>query len=209
VVRTLLREGEVSHHGETIDIERFDLWFTPARPDMPVYLAALFPKMLELCGEIGDGVVLTGSTLETAGRVSEHIAAGARRANRDPGEIDVTSLLPCSVADDRGEAIDALRPGVAQTAGFYPRYRRVLAESGFQDVAKAIGEAWRRGDRDAAVAAVTDEVVLSRSVAGAAAECRERLDAYREAGLGLPIISPARGSGGLQGAMDALRACAP
>ncbi len=209
VIRALLRDGEVSHRGETIAIERFDLWFSPHRPDIPIYLAALFPKMLELCGEVGQGVVLTGCTLETAGKVAEHIAAGASRANRSPDEIDVTSLLPCSVSDDRQEAFDALRPGVAQSAGFFPRYARVLAEGGFPEVAEAIQEAWRRGDREAAVQAVSDEVIASRSIVGSAAECRERIEAYRESGLDLPIIGPGRGPRGLDGAMDALRACAP
>ena len=45
VVRALLRDGVVAHHGEAIDIERFELWFTPLRAHMPIYLAALFPKM--------------------------------------------------------------------------------------------------------------------------------------------------------------------
>src|SRR5206468_8192301 len=51
VVRGLLRDGLVSHAGTVIDIRRFDLWFTPERPAIPIYLSALFPPLLQLAGE--------------------------------------------------------------------------------------------------------------------------------------------------------------
>ena len=206
IVRALLRDGEVSYRGETLSIKRFDLWFDPERRELPIYLAALFPKMLALCGEVGDGLVLTGVTLETAGRVAADIAAGAERAGRSPDAIDVTSLIPCRVADDRAAALDAMRPGIAQTAGSYPRYNRVLAESGFPEVAQQIREAWDRGDREAAARAVTDEVVLSRTVVGTASECRAQIEAFRQSGIALPIISP--GIPTLEEASAVLEACA-
>ena len=52
VVRALLRDGTVSFRGKTISIEHFDLWFKPAHTSVPIYLSALFPQMLALCGEI-------------------------------------------------------------------------------------------------------------------------------------------------------------
>ena len=93
VVRALLRDGEVSHDGETVRIERFDLWFRPFRQDMPIYISALFPKMTELCGEVADGVILTRGTLASAARARAHVAAGARRAGRTPARRDI-ALLP-------------------------------------------------------------------------------------------------------------------
>ena len=83
IVRTLLREHDVSHAGETVRIERFNLWFRPFRGEPPVYLSALFPKMLELTGEIADGVILTRSTLETHGPASRPERPG-RGATRPP-----------------------------------------------------------------------------------------------------------------------------
>src|SRR5262245_46963929 len=52
IVRALVRDGIVSHHGETLTIERFDLWFPPLRPEIPIYVAALFPRLLEIAGEL-------------------------------------------------------------------------------------------------------------------------------------------------------------
>ena len=210
VVRTLLREGEVSHAGETVWIERFNLWFRPHRPDPPVYLSALFPRMLELTGEIADGVILTRSTLATAAEARARIAAGAARAGRDAAAVEITSLLPASVSSDREAALAAARPGLAFYAGFFPRYNRLIAESGFPDEAAAVARAWAAGDAAGAARAVTDDMIAATGIAGTPAGCRERLDAYRDAGLDLPIISPfARGPDAKARFLAAIEACAP
>jgi len=210
IVRTLLRDGEVQFDGETVRIENFDFWFTPHRPDMPIYIAAVFPKMTALCGEVADGIILTRSTLKTGPEVRRNIAEGAQRAGRDPAQVAVTTLLPTSVADTRQEALDAMRPGLAFYAGFFPRYNRLIAEHGFEAEAAAIAAAWARGDRDAAVGLVTDAMVDATGVAGTPEECRERIEAYRASGIDLPIISPfARGPGAMEKFEAAIRACAP
>jgi alkanesulfonate monooxygenase SsuD/methylene tetrahydromethanopterin reductase-like flavin-dependent oxidoreductase (luciferase family) len=210
IIRTLLRDGVVSYQGDTVTIEHFDFWFTPSRREMPIYLAAVFPTMMQVCGEIAQGVILTRSTLETGPRVAEQVTIGAQRAGRQPQDIDITSLLPCSVDANRQAAFDVLRPGVALYAGFFPRYNRLLAESGFPQAAHAIRTAWQRGDRNAATRAVPDAAIDATAVVGTPAECRERLDAYRRSGIALPIISPfSRGPNGQQRVMDAIRACAP
>lgn len=210
VIRELLREGKVHYQGETVRIEGFDLWFRPRRPSLPIYVAAVFPKMMTVCGEIADGIILTRSTLKTAALVKERLAEGAGRAARDPGQIAITSLLPTAVADSRQEAIEVMRPGLAFYAGFFPRYNRLIAEHGFADEAAAIAEAWSRGDRAAAQRAVSDELVDAASVVGTPAQCRERLEAYRDSGIDLPIISPvARGPGARATFEAAIKACAP
>ena len=210
VVRRLLRDGEVGHAGETVRIERFDLWFVPLRREIPIHLSALFPNMTELCGEIADGVILTRSTLASAARARAHVAAGAGRAGREASAVEIASLLPVSVAPDRREALAAARPGLAFYAGFFPRYNRLLAESGFPAEAAAVAKAWSAGDRAGAERAVSDEMIVATSIAGTPTECRERIEAYRASGLDLPIISPfARGPGARDRFLAAIEACAP
>ena len=210
VVRALLRDGVVTHEGRVLRIERFDLWFRPLRAEIPIYVAGLFPTMLEICGEIAEGALLTWPTLDAPGRAEAHVARGARRAGRDPRAVDIASLIPCAVATSRREALEVLRPGVAFYAGFFPRYNRLLAESGFPEAVRAIKAAWDRGDRDAATRAVPDELIDAVAIAGTPDDCRERLAAYRRAGLRLPIISPRVGGGDpRRAAMEAIRACAP
>jgi probable F420-dependent oxidoreductase len=210
LVRRLIRDGEVSYAGETIGIEKFDLWFRPRASALPIYVAAVFPKMTALCGEIADGVILTRSTVKTAPEVRAHIAEGAARSGRDPAQVAVTSLLPTAVADRRQTALDAMRPGLAFYAGFFPRYNRLVAAHGFAAEAAAVAEAWVRGDREAALAAVSDEMVDATGVAGTPEDCRRRLQAYRDSGIDLPIVSPfARGPGAARAFEAAIRACAP
>src|SRR3954453_13166411 len=172
-IRDLLRDGHVRHLGETVRIEGFDLWFAPRRPQMPIYLSAVFPKGTALCGEIADGIILTRSTLSTAAEVRRHVAERATRAGRDPGEGAITSLLPTAVAETREEALALLRPGLALYAGFFPRYNRLMAELVFAEEAAAISEAWERGDRDAAERAVSDPMIDATSVCGTPAQCRD------------------------------------
>ena len=199
LIRALLRDGRVEYRGETIRIEGFDLWFAPHRKEIPIYLSAVFEKMSELCGEIAEGVILTRSSLGTAAKVRQALAVGA-----------ITSLLPTVVAESRCEAFAALRPGLAFYAGFFPRYNRLMAEHGFVEEAAAIAAAWSRGDREAAERAVSDAMIDASSIAGTPEECRERIEAYRQSGIDLPILSPfARGPGSKARFEAAIRACAP
>jgi alkanesulfonate monooxygenase SsuD/methylene tetrahydromethanopterin reductase-like flavin-dependent oxidoreductase (luciferase family) len=210
IVRALVRDGVVSHRGETVSIERFDLWFRPRRPQLPIYVAALFPRMLEIAGELADGALLTWPTESAIARAVEHVAIGARRAGRAPTAVDIASLIPCAVAGTVAAARDALRPAVGFYAGFFPRYNRLLAEVGFADAVRGIKDAFDRGGRDAATARVPDELIDAVALAATPDTCRERLTAYRRAGLALPIVSPrVSGPDGPRMAMAAIRSCAP
>lgn len=210
IVRDLIRTGRVQFNGETIKIENFDLWYKPRHPDMPVYLSAVFEKGIALTGEVGDGIILTRSTLKTAGQVRAIMDAAARKAGRDPAKLEVTSLLPTCVADTHDTAIEALRPGIAFYCGFFPRYNRMMAEHGFPTEAAAIAEAWARGDRGAAERAVSAAMIEATSIAGTPAECRARVEEYRQSGMDVPILSPfARGPDAKARFEAAIRACAP
>jgi probable F420-dependent oxidoreductase len=210
VVRALLRDGRVRYAGETVRIEGFDLWFAPPQRAMPIWLSAVFPKMVALAGEIADGLLLTRSTLATAAAVRAHLAEGARQAGRDPGRIALATLMPTVVADSKEAALAALRPGLAFYAGFFPRYNRMMAEHGFAAEAAAIAAAWTAGDRAAAESAVSDAMIEATSIAGTEAECRARIAALRAAGFDLPILSPyARGPDAAAKFEAVIRACAP
>jgi alkanesulfonate monooxygenase SsuD/methylene tetrahydromethanopterin reductase-like flavin-dependent oxidoreductase (luciferase family) len=210
LVRSLLRDGRVTFKGQTIRIENFELWYQPRFRDIPVYLSAVFDKGIALCGEVADGIILTRSTLKTAASVRAVMDRAARDAGRDPSKIEVTSLLPMSVADTRGEAIGALRPGIAFYCGFFPRYNRMMAEHGFAPEAAAIADAWARGDTAAAEAAVSEAMIAATSIAGTPEQCRAQVEAYRQSGIDLPILSPfARGPGAKARFEAAIRACAP
>jgi 5,10-methylenetetrahydromethanopterin reductase len=208
VVRALVRDGVASYQGETINLERFDLWFTPIRRELPIYVSAVFPQMLEVSGEIAQGVIMAWSNLDSGRKAAEHVAAGARKAGRDVKDVDIVSLLSCSMSEDRREALERLRPGVAFYAGFFPRYNRLMAESGFPEAAQAIRVAWQKGDREGAARLVPDELIEALGVAGTPLQCREQIEAYRQSGIALPIIFPIGGGvNAKQQVMDTIAAC--
>ena len=210
VVRRLLQEGRVSYQGETVAIEQYELWFAPLRPRLPIYFAAVFSKMIGVCGEVADGVILTRTTLDVGAEARRHIAAGAKAAGRDASEVDVTSLLPAAAADDPAQAFDALRPGVAMYTGFFPRYNRLASDQGFGDEAAAIADAWARGDHEAAIRAVSDALIDSACIVGTPARCRERIAAFHASGIDLPMIAPMAAGPDPKGmAETTIRACAP
>ncbi len=122
--------------------------------------------MLEICGEITQGTILAWSMLEAGRKAAEHIAIGARRAGRRPEDIDIVSLLPCSVSKNQGEAIDRLRLTAAFYAGFFPRYNRLMAESGFPEEAKTVRAAWLKGDREGAAKLVPDAMIQALGIVG-------------------------------------------
>ena len=210
IIRAILRDGDVSYHGEVYDIERFDLWFQPLRREVPIYVAAVFPRMLETCGEISDGTILTWCTLDHAANAARHVAAGAERAGRSPADVEVATLLPCAVSDDRDEARDRMRQPIAAYAGRFPRYRRLMAEAGFAEEIEDVRVAWQQGHTQEALALVPPGLIDKIGLVGTPEECRAKLDDYRQAGITLPIISP-RPSGGdaKEQAMAIISACAP
>ena len=209
IVRELIATGKCSYAGKAVNIEQFDLWFKPFRPQLPIYISALFPKMLALAGEVADGVILTRSTLETAAAVRTQLDAASIASGRPAGSVKITSLLPTAVAKTRAEALDLMRPGVAFYAGFFPRYNRLLASFGFEQETQNIAEAFARGDQAGATQAVSDALVDATSVAGTPEQCREKIAAYRNSGIDEPIISPfARGDGSADIFSAAVEACA-
>ena len=210
IVRGILRDSDIRYRGEVYNIERFDLWFEPVRRRMPIYFAAVRPRMLEISGEISDGVILTWCTLDHAATASRHVAIGAERAGRDPDDVDVTTLIACAVSDDRDVARDELRRYVATYIQRFPRYRRLVAEAGFADEVQAMTQAWSEGRFEDALALAPSGLVDTVALAGSPEECHERLQLYREAGIKMPIVSPrATGPGAKERAMAVIRACAP
>ncbi|MBI4233720.1 MAG: LLM class flavin-dependent oxidoreductase [Chloroflexi bacterium] len=220
IVRALLRQGEVSYKGKVISIERFDLWFTPLRKEIPIYLAAVQPRMLQIAGEVGDGVLLAGGSVEQCREAVKHIAAGAAKAGKRLQDVDVGKAVSVIITRDKKQARDALRQSTAATIGVFPRYRRVMAEGGFHEEVEAVQTAWAEGDKARAARLVPDGLIDAMSVIGSAEECKERIQEYRKAGITLPKINVTqayvapkdlgtRAASLKELAFQAIRACAP
>jgi probable F420-dependent oxidoreductase len=210
IIRAILKDSDVNYHGEIYDIDRFDLWFQPLRKEIPVYVAAVFPKMLEICGEISDGAILTWCTLDHAAEAAEAVGLGARNAGRNPADVDVSSLLPCAVSDNREAARDLMRMPIASYAGKFPRYRKLMIDAGFAEEVEDVRVAWQAGRTQEALDLVPSGLIDQIGLVGTKEEVRGKLDEYRKAGITLPIVSPRfMGDGAKEQALEIIRACAP
>jgi probable F420-dependent oxidoreductase len=188
VLRSMLAGERVTFEGRTIRTRGFRLVSPPPRP-VPIYLAALMPPMLELAGEIADGVILNFMPVEAVPRMLGHVRRGAERAGRDASQLEIVSRFQTIVTDDVAAARGAIRhmmgPYFATSV-----YNRFVAWCGFPDEAAAILAGWQAKDRARNLAAVTDEMIDRIAVIGPAAHCRERLHAFAEAGVTTPMVHP-------------------
>ena len=210
IVRGILKDSDVNYHGEIYDIDHFDLWFEPLRKEIPIYVAAVFPKMLEICGEISQGAILTWCTLDHAEVAAWHVGIGARNAGRVPGDVEVASLLPCAVSDNRESARDLMRQPIASYAGRFPRYRKLMVDAGFPDEIEKVRVAWQAGNIQESLNLVPGALIDKIGLVGTAGEVQEKLADYRKAGITLPIVSPRFiGDGAKEQALEIIRACAP
>jgi len=206
IVRALWRDGEVAYAGDIFDIERFDMWLEPGRTAIPVHVAAVNPKMLAVAGEIGDGVIVTNHTVDSMRHVRAHIDAGAAAAGKSAGDVTVSALIGCAVADDRDEARACMRYELTAIRTRNDRYARLKRDLGFGDDWERLLQTLDTEGRAAAAATVSDAYLDAFTLAGTPTEVRDRLERWREAGVDLPILLPA---GSRADQLAVVRALAP
>ena len=165
-------EGRVEYDGETVSVADF-----PALDaDVPVYTAALGPAARRATGRVADGWLPHNIPFSELSSAFETVARTARESGRDPDEITVAPYVPAAVADDPDEARATIRGHLAYYVGSGKGYRRAVATA-FPDAAERIATAWQDGERDAARAAVSEEMVDALGVAGTPETAREQFEA--------------------------------
>lgn len=149
----------------------------------PIYIAALTEKTAELAGEIADGLMSYLATPQYIMKLIGAMRRGAQKAGRFSDKVDITNGIPCFISDDLESARKAAKRGLAGYARL-PFYQRMIKNVGFGDVVKSIKSGVNPAD------ALSDELLDDVSLLGPAERCREKLEAFRAAGLRLPIIVP-------------------
>ena len=162
---------------------------------IPIYLATLGVKSLEMTGAIADGWLGTSFIPEHADAHLAHIAKGAERAGRslDDIEIEVNSVV--AVSDDVESLLDRTRQGMAFTLGAMGSaktnfYNDAFCRSGWEEVSKEVQRLWIGGEKKAAIAAVPDEMLLQAYLIGTEDRVRERIRAFRDAGVDVFRLAP-------------------
>ncbi len=176
VVRALLGGEPVTYAGELFRVDHRRLG--PGRRPVPIVLAAARPRALALAGAVADGVVLSNaSSVEFVRACLAHVARGAGGR-----PLARAGLVYAAVAEGEAEALGRFRRQLAVTLRA-PHHAENLALAGGALDQDALRRAVAREDWAAAEALVGDDVVRRHTAAGPPARVRERLDAYRAAGL--------------------------
>lgn len=160
----------------------------PPRPNMPIYLATLGPKSLEMTGELANGWLGTSFMPEHANVFLDPLKRGAEKAGRTLADIDIQIGVGFELGENVEEMIEARKPGMAFTLGGMGSaktnfYNDAFKRAGFVDAAEEVQALWVKGDKPAAIRAVPDEMILKTNLIGTADMIRERLDAYKQAGV--------------------------
>jgi F420-dependent oxidoreductase-like protein len=208
IVRTILRrEGPLEHHGAHYDIpyggddatglgKPLKIIVHPRRADIPIYLAAIGPKNVELCAEIADGwLPIFFSPTRFRETYGPAVDAGFAKAGggKSLADFDVAPTVSVIVGDD----VDTLRGFVKPMAALYIGgmgargknfYNDLACRYGFEAEAKKIQDLYLDGNKKDAIAAVPDELVDEIALIGPKARIADRLEAWKESGITTMIV---------------------
>jgi F420-dependent oxidoreductase-like protein len=202
VVRMALARERVEYHGETLELPLPDgpgkalkLTITPVQERIPIYLAAIGPKNTALAGEIADGWIPTFFSPEHVGGLRALLEEGAARAGRSLEGFDIAPTVNAYISDDRARARDMMRPVLAlYIGGMGSRkqnfYNQLVGRYGFEDAAREVQDLYLDGKREEAMAAIPGELVDLVSLCGPREVVRDRLVAFRDAGVGTLMVTP-------------------
>jgi len=201
IVRIISSGARLEYHGQIYDLPlpggEGKALKSGARPQpgIPVYLATLSPKSLELTGEVADGWIGTSFMPEHAEVFFAHIAAGAKQAGRTLADIDLQAGGSVCFSDDIDRLVARHRPGLAFTLGAmgskeHNFYNAAFRRAGYEEEALAVQRLWLEGKRREAADLVPAEMVLGANLLGTESMVRDRIRAYRDAGVTTLRIHP-------------------
>ncbi|MGE0824720.1 MAG: LLM class flavin-dependent oxidoreductase [Candidatus Binatia bacterium] len=187
ILRRVLAGERVTYDGKFYQPRGFQLSMKPTGR-IPIYLAAVNPQMLQLAGELADGVLLAWLPARQVPLSIAEIAKGATRAGRSLSDIDIGCYIHTAVTEDREHTLQQLRRvlvGYCQANTYIQGFRQF----GYSDILDEVHGYWRAGDRTKAEAAIPESMVEELYIMGTADECRAHVDRFCQAGLQLPVIA--------------------
>jgi len=188
VIRLVLAGERVNFEGEFYRLRNFRLSLTVPAP-VRIYLGALGPRMLELAGEIADGVLLNWLAPAAVTASLKHLEAGARRAGRNLGDFEIAAFIRTCVTDDVEPARQALARDITGYV-IVDAYAAFFRACGYAEEVEAAQRAWQAGDRAGAVRQISARVLDGLGNIGSADACRARVAEFAKAGLTMPVIFP-------------------
>jgi len=165
----------------------------------PVALATLRAKMVQLAGEIADGMVWANGSRSHMQASLAHLPAEKRTSP----DFFIGNMIPTCISDDKEAAAAVMRRTLTGYA-MLPNYNNYWVEAGYEEEMAAVREAARAGDRDRVASVLSDRWLSDVTLYGSAAEVREGVEAWYDAGISTPILVPSSADGGQMKAFEEL-----
>jgi 5,10-methylenetetrahydromethanopterin reductase len=199
VMRRLLNMERVTFHGEFVHVDGIELDVVHGRREprhVPIYIGATGDQMMEMTGEIADGVVLNYCVPpEYNLKALELLEKGAKKANRRMEDLDRPQLIVCSVDHDHDKAIETTRELLTQYLAQQPHIAKASGVSAeiVANIQAILGWPATHEQIQKAKHLVPDELILRITASGTPAEARAKVNEYKKFGCTCPILYPVGG----------------
>ena len=180
IIRLILSGKLLNYDGEIFSLRNFSLLIKPPRNTIPIYLAAVNQKMVELAWKIADGVIFY---LRPKSEIKSTLARMQKQKN-----IDTSLQIITCVNDDSEKAMTRAKKTLAFYISVGKIYREFLASNGFENETKNIFEEYKKPDLVNNYELVPESMVNELCIAGTPNKCKSQLKQFRETGIDLPII---------------------
>ncbi|MBA2349652.1 MAG: LLM class F420-dependent oxidoreductase [Solirubrobacterales bacterium] len=203
VLRMALARERVEFKGDTLELPLPDgpgkalkLTIGTVQERVPIFIAAIGPKNTQLAAEIADGVIPTLFSPEHVSVIRDELQTGVDRAEgKSVEDVEIAPQVQVYISDDREKARNLMRPFLGlYIGGMGSRdknfYNQLVQRYGYEAAAKEVQDLYLDGKKDEAAAAVPDELIDAISLCGPKEHVRERIAAYREAGVGTLGVTP-------------------
>jgi len=180
IIRLILSGKQVNYTGKIFNLKNFTLLLKPKRESIPIYLAAVNQKMVDLTWSIGDGVIFYLRPLNEMKKTITKMQSKKK--------INVTCQIITSIAEDSDIAINRAKKTLAFYISVGKIYREFLANNGFKNETLNIFDEFKKSGLKSNHELVTDSMLQSLCISGNPDECKKQLQNFRETGIDLPII---------------------
>ena len=180
IIRLALTGNKINYSGEIFSLENFSLLIKPPRVNVPIYLAAVNQKMINLAWEIGDGVILY---LRPKNEIKSTLEIMQKQR-----KIDSTLQIITCVHEDSDKAIERAKKTLAFYISVGEIYRKFLANNGYKNDTKNIYDEYKSSGLKNNFMLVTDKMVKDLCICGTPSESQQQLKEFQETGIDLPII---------------------
>ena len=192
IIRQIVKGDSLGYKGRLHNLTDVKLSFKPPRLRIPIYVAARRKKMLQLAGEIADGVFVDdGFCSESYIRwARENLRQGLEKTGRNPRDVDFSCAVILSVSPDHDQAKENVKPSVLSvlSEGYLNPFLEMWGLT-VADITPA-RDAWFRGNISEACKKTPDALLDGSAIYGTPDECRKKMAEFRAAGVEMPVIKP-------------------